>query len=608
MGRRSSFVVFLALLVMCSMRLAQADVPRIIFDSDMSSDHDDIGDIAILHGLASMGDCKIIGMMVSSQNGGTALCMDAINTYYGTPNIPIGVPSDIGGIGGYAGQIGTEFPHHLKSAKDCLLSADLYRKLLAASPDKSVTIVTTGFLNNLKALLLSKPDSYSPLSGTDLVRQKVKLWSCAGGAFPKGDEFNFRVIPDASYYVVNHWPVAVTYVGFDVGQDIYTCGQLPQTPKDNPIRRVYVDIKNQYPYPSWGQIAIYYAVRGPGDLWNLQNVGRNNCDEHGSNWWTSTPDPTGDEDQAYLLEKSRTPARESLDALIMLPPNDGKPSKPGSPSDLTAKVIGDHHIDLHWVDNAYNENGFSIERSDRGGPYKLLAKLPPNTTIYSDANDLPSTADVSYRVKAFDDTGDSLYTCTWNYSGWTEINFAQPTALPLYDYYQPADLRPARAAPGHAQNAINDHVTLNNDSEHGQNVTIDVDVTATGAQGNFYVYFLFQDNDNWYRLNVGEKSAQFQKRIAGKTTDVGPSTPIQNMGDGSPQQHWRIEVTPTSLKWIRQLPFASPADKATQPVGVLLNVPEPLSLTHGKLGLGGWARTAVWENFHFHTGSNAGSD
>ena len=94
---------------------AKGEIPRIIFDSDMSSDHDDVGDIAILHGLASMGECKIIGMMVSSRNGGTALCMDAINTYYGKPNIPIGVPPDIGGIGEYAGQIASEFPRHLRS-------------------------------------------------------------------------------------------------------------------------------------------------------------------------------------------------------------------------------------------------------------------------------------------------------------------------------------------------------------------------------------------------------------------------------------------------------------------------------------------------------------
>jgi hypothetical protein len=585
---------------------AKRDVPLIIFDSDMSSDHDDVGDAAILHGLASMGECKIIGMMVSSRNGGTALCMDAINTYYGKPGIPIGVPVDIGGIGEYAGQIATEFPHILKSQNDCPQAASLYRKLLAESPDKSVSIVTVGYLNNLTALLKSQPDKYSPLNGSDLVKQKVKLWSCAGGAFPKGDEFNFRVMASDAHYAINNWPTAVVYTPFDVGQAIYTCGRLPDAPKDNPIRRVYVDIKDQYPYPSWGQIAIYYAVRGAGDFWDIHNVGRNNATPEGSNFWTAEPDPTGGDDQGYLLEKSRTSVRATLDALIMLPPNDGKPSKPGEPTNLRATVSEDKTtsnktIDLQWLDNAYNETGFTIERRD-GSEYKPIGTVAANVTTFSDTT-APATANVSYRVKSTNLAGDSRYATTWLYSGWTEINFANPDALPLYSYYPSGDLRPSRPKVEGAYNTLADHVTLNNDSNidfaHGQTVTLDVDVTALGHQGNFYVYFLFQDKDNWYRLTFGEKTCKFEKRVAGTTTDVGPAVPIQNMGNGSPFQHWRIEVTPEKLKFIRDLPFASPRDKESQPQGTLLEVSENLSLKTGKIGLGGWARNGVWENFHF---------
>ena len=100
---------------------------------------------------------------------------------------------------------------------------------------------------------------------------------------------------------------------------------------------------------------------------------------------------------------------------------------------------------------------------------------------------------------------------------------------------------------------------------------------------------------------------KFEKRIKRKTTDLGPSKPIQNLGDGSPLQHWRIEVTPKTLKFIRDLPFASPPDKASQPAGTLLNVSDALSLTGGKIGLGGWARGPVWENFHFDTGTRGGT-
>ena len=49
----------------------------------------------------------------------------------------------------------------------------LYRQLLAAQPDASVTISSIGFTTNMELLLKSPPDQYSPLSGIDLVAAKV---------------------------------------------------------------------------------------------------------------------------------------------------------------------------------------------------------------------------------------------------------------------------------------------------------------------------------------------------------------------------------------------------------------------------------------------------
>jgi hypothetical protein len=571
---------------------AQKEIPGIIFDSDMSSDHDDVGDIAVLHGLASLGECKILGMMVSSRNGGTALCMDAINTYYGKPDIPIGVPPNIGGVGEYAGQIASEFPHALKSAKDCPLAADLYRQILAAQPDQSVTIVTTGFMTNLKALLQSGPDKHSPLNGMDLVRKKVKLFSCAGGAFPKGNEFNFRSSgDDSAYVVVNNWPTRIMYVGFDVGQAVYTAGRLPETPKNNPIRRVYVDIKKQFPYPSWGQIGIYYAVRPNEGLWDAETRGRNHADQAGSNWWSTDQDPTGDQDQGYLLEKVRSPAREGIDALLTLPPNDGKPSRPGQPSNLRATVVGGNKIDLQWTDNAFNETDFIVERRDKG-VFAQIATVDANITTYSDAVP-PSTANAAYRVKARNAVGDSDYSCVWVYSGWTETildQTADPGNKPLYTCYQCSNLRWSRGGDFRP-----DHVALNNDSSHGQDVTINVDVGALGSEGWLYVYFLYQDKDNWYRLSADKASSKFEKRVKGTTSQVGAAGAGMDIGDGSRLKHWQIEVSRAgTLKFI--------CEGTT-----ILNVSEPLALSSGKIGLGGRARTPVWENFNFDTRSSEGS-
>ena len=73
-------------------------------------------------------------------------------------------------------------------------SYKLYRKLLAESPDKSVTIASIGFVTSLSRLLQSGPDEYSPLNGVELVRKKVKELYAMGGVFGDAVEpdYNFK--------------------------------------------------------------------------------------------------------------------------------------------------------------------------------------------------------------------------------------------------------------------------------------------------------------------------------------------------------------------------------------------------------------------------------
>jgi hypothetical protein len=558
-----------------------ATIPRIIIDQDMSSDHDDAADLAVVNALADLGECQLLACMADSQNGATALCQNAINTYYGRPDVPCGRRPDAGGPGEYPGIIISEFPHPLyKAWQDAPLAVDLYRQVLAAQPDHSVSIVTTGYLNNLEELMKSGPDKYSPLNGMDLVRTKVKLLSCAGGWYPSGDEFNFRVVPGGACHVVNQWPTAAMYVGYDVGHAIYSGWRLPSASPKNPVRRVW-DLTFWGPYPTWGQVAGYYAVRGLDGMWDANTVGRNNCDATGHNWWSATPDPSGEQDQGYLIEKVRYPAQMAIDTLVSAPPKSGPPSTPGQPTNLRATVVGGDRIDLQWTDNAYNEDGFRIERRIDGA-FKQIATVAANVTGFSDQG-LPSTANVAYRVKAFNAIGDSDEAPITVYSGWTEINFTTPSQLPLYTTYQYDNLMPTMLCGG----ARPDHVILNNDSKHGQDVSIQVEVDSMGGGGAFFVYFFYQDADNWYRLNVEGSASRFEKRIKGTTSQVGAAGPATTIG---PSSQWRIQATRAGV-----LTFAS--DGAT-----LLNVTDTMSLSSGKIGLGGKTSAPVWQNFRFDTG------
>ncbi|MFI5159283.1 MAG: nucleoside hydrolase, partial [Sphingobacteriales bacterium] len=162
----------------------------IIFDSDMGPDYDDVGAITILHALADKGEARILATMASTKYDGVASVLNIFNTWFNRPNIPVGVPK------GYALELRdwqhwtdtllAKYPHKIKANSEAWDAVKLYRKILAAQPDHSVTIVTVGFLTNLSNLLDTKADRYSSLSGKELVKRKVKQLVCMGGKFPSG--------------------------------------------------------------------------------------------------------------------------------------------------------------------------------------------------------------------------------------------------------------------------------------------------------------------------------------------------------------------------------------------------------------------------------------
>ena len=150
----------------------------VIFDSDMGPDYDDVGAITLLHAFADDGKANILATIASTRYDNVAAVFNVFNTYFNRPNIPIGVPKgealDLRDFQHWSDSVVKNYPHAINSNKDVPDAVALYRRILAIQPDKSVTIITVGFLTNLKNLLQSKADMFSPLSGEQLVKQKVK--------------------------------------------------------------------------------------------------------------------------------------------------------------------------------------------------------------------------------------------------------------------------------------------------------------------------------------------------------------------------------------------------------------------------------------------------
>jgi hypothetical protein len=278
---------------------------RVIFDTDLGSDVDDAGTVAVLHALADAGEAEILAMGLSVKHPWSAPCLDALNTYYGRPNIPIGALKGPGVDDGckYAERIAAEFPHDLKSADDAPDVTAVYREVLARQPDKSVVLVTVGFLTNVANLLDSEPDSYSTLDGVELVRQKVRCWVCMGGGFPNGHEYNLMKDSKTTLQALEKWPTPIVFTGFEIGEPIQTGAGLKATPAANPIRRAYELYNGLNNRSSWDQTAVLYAVRGldggMADVWDIHAGGQIVMSPDGSNRWADTPDGK----HSYLVRK-----------------------------------------------------------------------------------------------------------------------------------------------------------------------------------------------------------------------------------------------------------------------------------------------------------------
>lgn len=285
----------------------QYQAVRLIFDTDIESDVDDVGAVAVLHALANRNETEILAMMISSNNPWSASCLDALNTYYGRPDIPIGCVKENGLKKGskYTEIIAKEYPHDLESFNKVPAAVTLYRKILSSQPDNSVTIVTVGYLTNLKNLLISEPDEFSRFGGSALVQRKVRVLVCMGGVYPKGREWNFYQDTAASKKVVSSWPTPIIYCGYEIGAAIKTGSGLRVLPHNNPVRRSYELYNNLSDRESWDQTAVLFAVRGGNgqlkDVWDVVMAGSNHINPDGSNIWLKVPD----KQHAFLVKKMK---------------------------------------------------------------------------------------------------------------------------------------------------------------------------------------------------------------------------------------------------------------------------------------------------------------
>jgi inosine-uridine nucleoside N-ribohydrolase len=327
MRKISTPVLLLTLLFLCTTAFSQT---KIILDTDFGGDADDLGALAMLHHFIDKGECDLLAINSWSTEQNAVSAIDATNRYYHHPNIPIGVRKDGPYFDSlsYNKSIADHFYHEL-SNDEVIDATILYRKVLAASKDSSITIVAIGPLKNIEDLIRSEADSFSSLSGPQLIRKKVKEFVIMGGQYPEGKkEWNFNGnMPGVTKFVIDNLDVPITFSGYELGLVIKTGAILNIMDKNTPLYIGFKYFSEHAPWvnadyrgkimgnSSFDETAVLYAVRnGVGLYWDKSSAGRCIPDDDGGNTWAAA----NNANQSYLkLKMDPKKLAEIIDAAML---------------------------------------------------------------------------------------------------------------------------------------------------------------------------------------------------------------------------------------------------------------------------------------------------
>ena len=275
------FAVLLLAMAACTPKQPAEAPLNVIFETDMGNDIDDAMALDMLYKYVEDGKINLLAVMINKEGGAPAEFIDIMNTFYGH-QIPIGVrhgtdPAEKGGvnfaqvISDMKDEAGREVFARTLPRYDTLPDAvSLYRQILSEMPDKSVKIISVGFLGNLGALLESD---------RSLIENKVvSLTTMAGCFYAPNGEFNVLGDLDASRKVFAEWPTEIVTSPFEVGIAICYPGESIENDLDwgipHPMREGYLAYcPMPHDRPCWDLTATLYAVEG-GEWFTLSEPGK----------------------------------------------------------------------------------------------------------------------------------------------------------------------------------------------------------------------------------------------------------------------------------------------------------------------------------------------
>ncbi len=212
-------------------------MPNVIIDTDLGNCTDDALAMQVLFKYRSEGKLNLLAAMSGSKVERAKRLLDCFVHYYKADDLPLGLIEGEGDIfemipyfqlvdSVYAdgtpwlSSTGIPLTDRLPAWKE-------YRKRLSLAADNSVSIICIGSFINLGKLMNSEADEYSPLSGMELIRQKVRQLDVEAGCFTKirlrfesgylETEYNIAGDIPLAKKVLENWPTDLHLLPMEEG-------------------------------------------------------------------------------------------------------------------------------------------------------------------------------------------------------------------------------------------------------------------------------------------------------------------------------------------------------------------------------------------------------
>lgn len=304
-----------------------AEPVRLILDTDMGNDCDDALALGMIHALESRGEVHLLAVTITKDNRNAAAYIDLVDTFYGRPDIPIGLvrngktqndtPMLKVPVERRDAQGRLVYPRRLHDDAVVPEAVAVLTHVLKDQPDGSVTIAQIGFSTNL-ARLVSTPE------GRVLVERKVKaLYLMAGNFHELKPEYNVFTDGSAFAELTKNWPTPMIFSGFEIG--LVITFPMESIDRDfawaanHPVVEAYrVYTGKSEDHPNWDSTAVLDAIRPDRGYFDLSEPGNVTLNEKAATVFT--PDPSGKCRYLILKQDQVARIRQLIADLVSQPP------------------------------------------------------------------------------------------------------------------------------------------------------------------------------------------------------------------------------------------------------------------------------------------------